>query len=468
MEGIFGLLAVSGIGAAVYLLFSFQMRQRSQMWRDAARAAGVTNVQMTTSLGWDTKLTGDAGRLRIALEAYQRGKQERGTRVILGGFHHGPFALSVRAESLATRIEKAIGEREIEIGDGEFDGSAYIQGEPALIRALFDKDTRESVGALLRGHIQLRGSSPGHVSNARASISDDELRVDIPERAFRRVWALLPQILVALLPIGERLVRPADLASKIAANNRAEPLDTVRLANLNALVREFRDHPATGEALVSALDDWSPEVRVRAAAALGPKGRQVLLDATESPEVPDEVAALAIVALGEEFKPRQAAATLRQALAAGRRVVAARCIASLGREWSLSEVLAGADPEMAAAAAAALGATSPKAEGVLIAALDHESAEVRAASAEALGHVGTPSAVVPLMECEGRHSFDGTLRRSVRQAIAEIQSRVPGASPGQLSIPSDGAGQVSIVDGDVRGRVSLEPSLGRVQKQEDT
>jgi hypothetical protein len=66
--------------------------------------------------------------------------------------------------------------------------------------------------------------------------------------------------------------------------------------------------------------------------------------------------------------------------------------------------------------------------------------------------------VTALRECAGAHVFDGALRRAVRQAIAEIQSRVTGASPGQLSLAAGDAGQVSLVGEDQRGQVSLEPA----------
>jgi len=83
---------------------------------------------------------------------------------------------------------------------------------------------------------------------------------------------------------------------------------------------------------------------------------------------------------------------------------------------------------------------------------------VRAAAAESLGRIGSPQAVASLRESAGAHRFDGALRRAARHAIVEIQARVTGASPGQLSLAAGDAGQVSLVDEDQRGRVSLEPA----------
>jgi len=80
---------------------------------------------------------------------------------------------------------------------------------------------------------------------------------------------------------------------------------------------------------------------------------------------------------------------------------------------------------------------------------------VRVASAEALALVGTPLSVIPLREAASAHLLDAALRRAARQAVAEIQGRVRGASPGQLSLAGDQAGQVTLVEEDTRGRLSL-------------
>ncbi len=50
------------------------------------------------------------------------------------------------------------------------------------------------------------------------------------------------------------------------------------------------------------------------------------------------------------------------------------------------------------------------------------------------------------------------LRSAARQAIAEIQSRLSGAEPGQLSLAGGEAGQLSLSENEA-GRVSLAPSL---------
>lgn len=80
------------------------------------------------------------------------------------------------------------------------------------------------------------------------------------------------------------------------------------------------------------------------------------------------------------------------------------------------------------------------------------------AAAEALGRIGSAPAVPALKEAAATNRLDFSLQRAVRQAIAEIQSRLPGASPGQLSLDGAVAGDLSLVDEDPRGRVSMSQS----------
>jgi molecular chaperone DnaK (HSP70) len=54
-----------------------------------------------------------------------------------------------------------------------------------------------------------------------------------------------------------------------------------------------------------------------------------------------------------------------------------------------------------------------------------------------------------------RKDADKRLRSAARQAVARIQSRRVGASPGQLSLASDEAGQLSLADEDPKGQLSL-------------
>jgi hypothetical protein len=88
-------------------------------------------------------------------------------------------------------------------------------------------------------------------------------------------------------------------------------------------------------------------------------------------------------------------------------------------------------------------------EAVAIEALRHGDAAVVAAAARALGRIGSVAAVGPLLEPAERGQ-----KALCRQAVAEIQSRLPGAGAGQLSISAGEAGALSLAEGDP-GRLSL-------------
>ena len=75
------------------------------------------------------------------------------------------------------------------------------------------------------------------------------------------------------------------------------------------------------------------------------------------------------------------------------------------------------------------------------------------AAAVALGRSGSAAAVAPLRRLETA-STDAAHRRAARQAIAEIQERLTGAFPGQLSLSEGESGQLSLAE-DEAGRVSL-------------
>ena len=462
MEPFLGLLLAGAGGSVAYLALKWWSRERGRLWREAADAAHLTNIDVTTFLGWTSKLVGKSGPLTVTIGTYHRGKDEHGTRVTVGGFHHGTYGLTIRAEGLTSSIEKTFGERELEVGDPEFDEAAYLQGGPALVRAIFDRETRRMVGTLLRGKMRVGGREGQTEFKVRTSLSDDELRVDVRARLLENVDRWLPAALPTLVDIGRRLRRPDDLAAKIVANTRAEKLPAVRLGSLQTLTTEFPRHPGTREALLAALDDPSLEIRLHAAIALGPEGRATL-QTLAADDGADTVSARAISALGSDFALERAIERLRQSRAKELTATALACIEAIGRAGTpegseaLADMLATAPDHLAVAAAGAIaGEENEKVERGLLAALERESAEVRVAAAEALGRVGSPSAVVPLREASGAHTFDGALRRATRQAIAEIQSRVTGASPGQLSLAAEEAGQVSLVDEDRRGQVSLE------------
>jgi hypothetical protein len=123
---------------------------------------------------------------------------------------------------------------------------------------------------------------------------------------------------------------------------------------------------------------------------------------------------------------------------------------------------------VAVAAAKALGSTaSPTAEPPLIMALQRGSPSLRAAAANALGRIGSIAALPALKEVAAAFWYDAELRGAIRQAIAEIQYRLPGASPGQLSLAGAEAGQLSLAQAEA-GQLSLaQAEAGQLSVADD-
>jgi len=171
--------------------------------------------------------------------------------------------------------------------------------------------------------------------------------------------------------------------------------------------------------------------------------------------------ARAVAALGDRISTPDLQAVLSHALRT-RRVEAARsCLHAFGRRAdpqgikALARVLTVEKGELAVAAAQALAETGEEAaQPLLLGALAHDRPSLHAACAEALGRVGTAGAILPLKDLEKRSRDDAT-RRAARQAVAAIQSRLPGASAGQLSLAAADAGALSLAE-DETGRLSLD------------
>ncbi len=438
MEPLIGLVVAAMAGSFAYLVTSERRRAHLRVWRTAAQSAGLVEIEEADGFFEGQHLAGRSGDLQVRLEPYRGGKHPRqATRIVVTGFGFGVGCLSLRREGLAAAFEKnVVGEREIQVGDPSFDDECYVQGQPPLALAILDPETRRRVGDLLRGRVAVPGREPIEVG---ASLHGGVLEVRVEERGFSSNRERVQEVLAGVLEVARLLVAPRDVAARIASNLRVEPEEGARLRGVLMLAREFPSHPATREALLAAREDASEEVRLRAAMALGEEGRETLLDLVQRTGTDDSCAARAIAALGDRLPAARAEAALRRALGgAGRPQTAQSCLAAL----------------------ALLGRT--EAEGLILDALRSEDGQVAVAAAKALGRVGTVAAVAALREAG---EAGGEMRRAARQSIAEIQARLTGAEPGQLSLAGGEAGALSLADETAEpGRLSLageEPEEAR-------
>jgi len=419
----------------------------------AAAACGLT-VRAAGGRRGRRTLHAASGNLSVRLEQRERGAEEdtRQFETVIAITRAGDrMPISLRRERRGF-LERDRSAREIEIGDKEFDDDFHVTGPHTFVRALLDAPTRRLLRTLLL--------------EVDLDVDRGDLSGALPVTTG---WAMhertLAHMLGLMIDAARRLERPPDVARRLADNARLDPLPEVRLQNLLTLMREYPERPATDEALGAACGDTSDWIRVRAATALGERGRTTLFEVALRDPPDDAATAQAIAVLGDRLTPDRVRGILGRALRARQPGTARACLAALGSRGGteaveeIARVMSVEKGDLAVAAADALGATdSPTAEPRLLAAL-HGDRDLRIAAARALGRVGSAAAVGALKEAEAQ-AREADFSRVARQAIAEIQARLPGASPGQLSLATGAAGTLSLAE-DERGRLSLKDAPPR-------
>jgi hypothetical protein len=380
-------------------------RGRLQLWQGIAESCSLRVEEVSGSSARRLKLAARAGPVAVRIEG-ARGLGLIQVVVAVAGL---PGFSEVRIHREPRNPVPWV--QQIEVGDEPFDSTFYIGGPMRLVCALLDAEAR--------------GLLVSVSAECRLELVGGELQAEMSDRQ-------LSSVLPRLVTLGRWFSRPRSLTLRLARNARRDPAAGVRLQSLRLLVLESPGDPRTVQTLHRACSDSSPKVRLWAAIELGAEGRDVLLELAESEEE-DASSAQAISALGPELPFETTRAILVQALR-GRHVQTARaCLEALGRSG-----------------------TPVAAEELLIQALQHETAEVQLAAANGLGRLGSAAAVLPLEEAAESFSHHPELVRATRQAIAEIQSRLPGASPGQLSLAAAETGQLSLAPTE-SGELSLAP-----------
>ena len=450
--GLFGLVTLLGAIANRRV-----GRARVRRWHSVAERLGLREVVSDTPLFGPPRLDARAGNHRVHFERHRIGKDRFFTKVRV----EGNTGVTLLREDSISAASRAMEEREIELGDDSFDALVNVHGPPERVRALLDADTRRIVARMLSSSIELPGR-PLVVLRGAVTLGNGDLCAMLDEDPTPPTPRELFDAVEALVALAERLQLPAQVAGRLASSIENEPHWRARLYGLDVLSASYPKDAATLAALRHALADEVPEVRLQAALGLGEEGNATLLEIAGSNGGEDATTAHAIDALGDRFPADRCESVLQQALRWRRLQTADSCIQALGRAGGstvgklLAKVLARETGPLAVAAARALGRCgAPEAEAALLGALEEDLPDLRIRVIEALGHAGSVRAVPAIREVAEGPGADAEVRRAARQSVAQIQSRLPGASPGQLSIAEGDAGQLSFADEDPRGRVSL-------------
>lgn len=441
-------VAATVVAVGAYVVHGVRaLRRFRAAWLEAARACGLRDVRTSGWIGFTATARSDSFALRVETVTQRA----------------GGIGLQVQVDTVTDRIglvlpplvtdrigmlKAAVTSREdIVVGEPRLDDRLIISGEPLAVRALLDGETRDLLLALV----------VGPVDSSRPATPVRSLRMAHGSLLVEAESSRLAGTLDTLLRLAARLAEVPPVEAAVAAVAAGDPLPSVRIASLHALMEERPRHPATRAALRTALVDPAERVRLVAALTLRTEGRAALLGIACNPDSAEDVAVRAIPALGAHFPAEDAERALEEAIRTGRYEAAGACLDSLAARGPsglapIRGVLDGASETCAALAAHALGLSpTPEAEPLLVRALDHGSSEVCAAAARSLGRVGTVASV-PVLRAVAENG-DAALQRIVRDSVASIQSRLSGAGQGQLALASAG-GEVTLAD-DVHGRLGL-------------
>ncbi|MCU0290660.1 MAG: HEAT repeat domain-containing protein [Thermoanaerobaculaceae bacterium] len=420
------------------------VRERAVAWDEAGRLLGLPAGSGTADVWGGASLTGEVDGLGLEIQALRGEKNPRRLRLVVDGRGRIPHRIVLRSENLASAIAKSLGEHDVETGDEDFDRAVLVEGNPVLLSALLDVDTRRRLRWLVGVGLRVEG---GRVVLGHDAYTDDSR--SLASRA------------TELLELAGRLVEPPGLVNLLAHNACQDPLRGVRWLCFQRLIERFPRHEATLATARELLRDANREVQLAAARHLGEEGIPTLMELTDLAGSDDYLAAMAVAALGAKLPLERATRLLEVAYARRSMGLAGAVVEALGATGSataaswLTQILRGGNGELAMLAARALG-TNIKlaAEPALCAVLSHPEPERRLAAAEALGSVGTTASIPLLRALSEAGASNHELRQAAVAAIAAIQERLTGAAPGQLAVADREAGELALASGS-NGDLSL-------------
>jgi HEAT repeat protein len=374
-----------------------------------------------------------AGRLGIELsnEPHYRDREVTGTLEGFGirfghdktgyyceilGMGKIPEGLKLAANQRTTRHFT----RDILIGDPYFDDQVEIGGSEVVALAVLDRGTRNLVlndvvgcGAVVDN---------GGIFFQKQGISDVE--------------AAVPQ----LLKLARKLMLDEqEAAARLARNAVTDTSTEVRLNNLRLLQTRYRGSEALRRANLQALAGTG-ELCLTAAIDMGRDGLDTIRRIAMSESEASRLRVRAIEHLTETAPAEQATTMLIKLLDTVAVAVRQAAIAGLGelRHSAAVDLLEAQVTDADAGTVAVIANALAKmkvaaAEPVLVQLLAHESRQARSATVRALASIGTRAAVEPLLALTDVLIPSG-LSRDAEKAIARIQSRLPEAARGELSL----------------------------------
>lgn len=219
-----------------------------------------------------------ARRLRLG----QTGRRLTGTSEGIGIVVEGTFdgrpeivLTSCGPVDLAPQPAMRLGAQDEEVGDDEFDRKVRVSGDAIACHAVLDERTRRTWLAALERF-------PG------LTVAGGVLRAKLGTEP--RVAGEIEGAIQSLLSLAKRLAA-TDVLAGLLANAQGDPVAAVRLRCLRVLFARFADRPEYRRAVVAALTDSDPEVRLFAAGRTGPAGFDELEALARDSALPESIRA---------------------------------------------------------------------------------------------------------------------------------------------------------------------------------
>jgi hypothetical protein len=386
----------------------------SRRWRRASETLGLSaNVQETSADG--AILFGELDGFRVHLT--------QGRATLLGG---RPARLSVYAPSAIPTemafgpsnlswelLKRVAGLAEVTVGEPGFDQNVVARGVPAVVLAVLDAETRQSLRALAR---------LGGIVNA------GEVQVTVSARA---PTAELVRTVKCAVRVARRLdLRGRTVETDLLRRIRHDPVAEVRARCAAALLERAPESPEAEAAWTAATRDSAAQVRL-VALAHGGEAFEPLTAMAGDTHAGDAERAEALRLLCERYPGKGAERAITTALGDPRlQGPALECAARVALPVATLLGLDAPNPRLLAAALGNTGEPSATERLIELLSGDDETAEV---AARALGRVGTPAALAVLKARLGLMST-APMREAVLAAVARLERRVAQLPEGGLAL----------------------------------
>ena len=412
MAGLLVLVVVIGVGVW------WRQRRIRSAWDAVAVRHGL---EMARSPQNDfPMLAGSLDGYRVEIYDTGHGPTDT-TRVVVHLRKAPPVRLVVATRKLIGGEPAPLNHEHVRLGDPEFDAMCTVDGDLSEALAVLNAVARRLLGSVCHRPPAIQ------VGGARVEITEAALILD--EAGLLKWHTRLDNRLRDLALLAGQLERlEPQLAARILRNLNAEPLPAVRRLALMTLLRQHAGSPEALEAAEIGASDNNPEVQLEAAIARGDAGFDLVIEIAET-QPPRPMLVRALQFLGRHLTAERIEAILANARVGQVTPVERLAIREAGKQHQnhlagrLVELLEGADPVTARSLALSLAwIGDASTEPHLIQLLSHDDVDLRRAAAEALGRVGSATAVDALKaQIQGWES--PRLNRDMRAAIAQIEER---------------------------------------------